>query len=124
MGVAVDGNEREDIARSLGPESKVLMLLNHGVVTLGNTPDEALFYLNNLVNACEFQIDALALGLDNVIVPDINTVQNIDANCSQLDWARGELEWEAEMRKLDMLGCRTGQIYKTSSLIHSAANRL
>jgi hypothetical protein len=23
MGVAVDGNEREDIARSLGPESKV-----------------------------------------------------------------------------------------------------
>jgi hypothetical protein len=32
------------------------MLLNHGVVTLGNTPDEALFYLNNLVNACEFQV--------------------------------------------------------------------
>ena len=45
------------------------------------------------------------MGLDNVIVPDVDALTTVGVGCSQLEWGRGELEWEAEMRKLDMQVC-------------------
>lgn len=35
---------------------QVLILRNHGLVTLGSTVEEAFYYIHNLVTACEIQV--------------------------------------------------------------------
>ena len=40
----------------LFPVSQVLILRNHGLVTVGETVEEAFFYIHNLVAACEIQV--------------------------------------------------------------------
>ena len=45
---------------------------------------------------------AIAAGLENVIMPDVDHMTVFGDEPSDETWARGELEWEAEMRKLDM----------------------
>ncbi|KAH9403883.1 Class II Aldolase and Adducin N-terminal domain [Tyrophagus putrescentiae] len=65
-GLVVDEAERESIARDLGPNNKVLILRNHGVVTGGETLEEALYLMTNLVLACETQIRLAQVGLENI----------------------------------------------------------
>lgn len=36
---------------------QVLILRNHGLVTLGTTVEEAFYYIHNLVTACEIQVE-------------------------------------------------------------------
>lgn len=38
------------------PLSQVLILRNHGLVTVGETVEEAFYYIHNLVTACEIQV--------------------------------------------------------------------
>ncbi len=35
---------------------QVLILRNHGLVTVGETVEEAFYYMHNLVTACEIQV--------------------------------------------------------------------
>lgn len=35
---------------------QVLILRNHGLVTMGSTVEEAFYYIHNLVTACEIQV--------------------------------------------------------------------
>lgn len=46
----------------------------------------------------------MAVGLDNIIIPDVDDtdVFGVNVGGDDLKWATGQLEWEAEMRKLDM----------------------
>lgn len=39
--------------------SKVLILRNHGLVTVGESVEEAFYYIHNLVVACEIQVSIL-----------------------------------------------------------------
>lgn len=55
-GILVDDKEKDDIARNLGPNNKVLFLRNHGVVTCGKTVEEAWWLMNLVVKACENQV--------------------------------------------------------------------
>lgn len=38
------------------PLLQVLILRNHGLVTVGETVEEAFYYIHNLVTACEIQV--------------------------------------------------------------------
>ncbi|XP_046446650.1 protein hu-li tai shao-like isoform X5 [Daphnia pulex] len=67
-GILVDPEERESIARNLGPLNKVMFLRNHGLVILGETIEEAFFRACNTVLACESQIRMMPVGLDNLIM--------------------------------------------------------
>mmetsp|Transcript_15177 Transcript_15177/g.23194 ORF Transcript_15177/g.23194 Transcript_15177/m.23194 type:complete len:298 (-) Transcript_15177:561-1454(-) len=72
-GSATDLNERERIAKSLGPTSKVLILLNHGPVTAGETVEEAFFYMYLVTLASTWQARALAAvggDLSKMNIPD------------------------------------------------------
>ena len=40
----------------LGPENKVLLLPNHGAITLGKSVHEAFYLTHQLVEACKVQI--------------------------------------------------------------------
>jgi ribulose-5-phosphate 4-epimerase/fuculose-1-phosphate aldolase len=60
-GVALDLDERERIVKDLG-DKDVMILRNHGTLTLGTTVAEAFTLMYFLENACEKQIKAQAGG--------------------------------------------------------------
>lgn len=92
-GILVDEEEKVLIQKNLGPKSKVssnrtvygayrmafvsepstllfvflflkvLILRNHGLVSVGESVEEAFYYIHNLVVACEIQVSMLSVHL-------------------------------------------------------------
>ncbi|GAB1603915.1 gamma-adducin-like isoform X2 [Argonauta hians] len=121
-GIIVDQDEREKLARSLGPANKVMFLRNHGIVACGETVEEAYHFAFNVMKACDTQINALPAGLDNLVLVDEESQKKTFAIAGQSGgggvdtsgrkWKTGELEFEALMRMMDNSGFRTGYIYR------------
>ncbi len=55
-GLLVDQEERDKLARTLGPASKILFLRNHGVCALGESIEEAFYLAQNVMSACDSQV--------------------------------------------------------------------
>ncbi|XP_036443494.1 alpha-adducin isoform X6 [Colossoma macropomum] len=125
-GVLVDEEENVLIQKNLGPTSKVLILRNHGLVSVGETVEEAFYYIHNLVRACEIQVRTLASagGPDNLVMLDPSKYKSRsrhpepagDGTSPHPKWQVGEQEFEALMRMLDNLGYRTGYPYRCPAL--------
>ncbi|CAM4664358.1 hypothetical protein PO909_007581 [Leuciscus waleckii] len=125
-GILVDEEENVLIQKNLGPKSKVLILRNHGLVSVGETVEEAFYYIHNLVTACEIQVRTLASagGPDNLVMLDPGKYKSRprhlepagDGSSSHPKWQIGEQEFEALMRMLDNLGYRTGYPYRCPAL--------
>uniref|UniRef100_A0A673BBI7 Alpha-adducin n=1 Tax=Sphaeramia orbicularis TaxID=375764 RepID=A0A673BBI7_9TELE len=125
-GILVDEEETGLIQRNLGPNSKVLILRNHGLVSVGETVEEAFYYIHNLVTACEIQVRTLASagGPDNLVMLDPDKYKSRprvpdlegDKSSTHPRWQIGEQEFEALMRMLDNLGYRTGYPYRCPAL--------
>ncbi|EMP30514.1 Beta-adducin [Chelonia mydas] len=101
----------------------ILVLRNHGVITLGDTVEEAFYKTFHLQAACEIQVSALssAGGVENLIVlerekyrpHDVGSVRWAGSTFGPMQKSRlGEHEFEALMRMLDNLGYRTGYKYR------------
>uniref|UniRef100_A0A8C6UJ55 Adducin 3 (gamma) a n=1 Tax=Neogobius melanostomus TaxID=47308 RepID=A0A8C6UJ55_9GOBI len=115
--------ERIELQKALGPTAKVLVLRNHGVLTLGETVEEAFTYMYNVQFACEIQVKAISCAgsVDNLIVLDQETYKSRTHDVGTADdvnlggtykWKNGELEFESLMRMLDNMGYRTGYTYR------------
>ncbi|RHY21539.1 hypothetical protein DYB32_009786 [Aphanomyces invadans] len=65
-GLAVSVEEKPRLKADLGPENKVFILRNHGLLTGGRTIAEAFFFMYYTVHACKIQVAALSAGIDNV----------------------------------------------------------
>uniref|UniRef100_A0AAQ6AKH6 Alpha-adducin n=1 Tax=Amphiprion ocellaris TaxID=80972 RepID=A0AAQ6AKH6_AMPOC len=125
-GILVDQEESALIQKNLGPNSKVLILRNHGLVSVGETVEEAFYYIHNLVTACEIQVRTLASagGPDNLVLLDPGKYKSRprvpepagDGSVTHPKWQVGEQEFEALMRMLDNLGYRTGYPYRCPAL--------
>ncbi|KAM8939931.1 alpha-adducin isoform 1-T1 [Pelodytes ibericus] len=125
-GIVVDEDEKVLIQKNLGPKSKVLILRNHGLVTIGETVEEAFYYIHNLMSACEIQVRTLASagGPDNLVLLDPGKYKKSrspespsgDGGVPHPKWLVGEQEFEALMRMLDNLGYRTGYPYRCPAL--------
>ncbi|XP_059500881.1 alpha-adducin isoform X2 [Stegostoma tigrinum] len=133
-GILVDEGEKILIQKNLGPKNKVLILRNHGLVAVGETIEEAFYYIHNLVVACEIQVRTMASagGPDNLILLDpvkykaksrCPESSGGDENSSHPKWLTGEQEFEAIMRMLDNLGYRTGYPYRCPALREKTKNR-
>lgn len=59
-GVVLASEEGAQIAAALGPTNKACILRNHGLLTVGNTVDEAAFLFLSLEHACQGQLLAEA----------------------------------------------------------------
>ncbi|XP_061887334.1 alpha-adducin isoform X10 [Entelurus aequoreus] len=126
QGILVDDEENALIQKNIGPKSKVLILRNHGLVSVGETVEEAYYYIHNLVTACEIQVRTLASagGPDNLIMLDPGKYKSRsripeppgEGYPAQPKWQVGEQEFEALMRMLDNLGYRTGYPYRCPAL--------
>ncbi|XP_050718270.1 protein hu-li tai shao-like isoform X12 [Eriocheir sinensis] len=132
QGIFVNQEEKDKLARNLGPINKVMLLRNHGVVCCGETIEEAWYNTYHTVLACETQMRMAPLGLDNLIVVTdearhaafevarrgaggVDSKQEGGAagqGPKERKWKVGELEFEALMRSMDNGGLRTGYIYR------------
>uniref|UniRef100_A0A1B6IC08 Class II aldolase/adducin N-terminal domain-containing protein n=1 Tax=Homalodisca liturata TaxID=320908 RepID=A0A1B6IC08_9HEMI len=128
LGSIHEPEEKEKLARDLGPLNKVMFLSNHGALCCGETIEEAFYNVYNTVLACETQLKLMPVGIENLqLIPDETRKQIYDAarNApegtapppSQIDkkekrFRIGGLEYEALMRMLDNAGFRTGYIYR------------
>lgn len=66
-----DSDEKEKIARNLGPMNKVMLLTNRGALCCGETVEEAFYNVYNTVLACETQLKLMPAGLENLgFVPE------------------------------------------------------
>ena len=62
--------EGERIAEALGPKGKGILLSNHGLLTVGNTVDEAAFLFTSMEIACGVQLEVEKAGLQKKIIGD------------------------------------------------------
>ncbi|KAF3849009.1 hypothetical protein F7725_015506 [Dissostichus mawsoni] len=126
QGILVNEEEVAVIQKNIGTNRKVLILRNHGLVTVGETVEEAFYYIHNLVTACEIQVRTLASagGPDNLVMLDPTKYKSRprvpepagDGSSVHPKWQIGEQEFEALMRMLDNLGYRTGYPYRCPAL--------
>nr|NVI74696.1 hu li tai shao [Cucujiformia] len=77
LGGLIDPEEKDKLARNLGPNNKVLLLTNQGVLCCGETIEEAFFNARNTVLACEAQLKLLPIGFDNIILLNEETRKRI-----------------------------------------------
>jgi len=127
-GILNEDKFRLSVAKSLGQKNKILILNNHGIVSLGATVEEAWCQLFGVLYACETQWRALASvgGNENgLILPSDAAIQQAKTELikeqsglnlgGDVKWGVGEMEFEAEMRYLDYRGLSTGYPYKVKT---------
>ncbi|XP_033756957.1 alpha-adducin-like isoform X7 [Pecten maximus] len=121
QGILCDQSERDSLQRNLGPINKVMFLRNHGVVACGATTEEAFHFASNVMMACESQVKAVPVGMDNLVLIDSEVRKKTymlgnqgggGVDTGGKKWRPGEIEFEAQMRQLDNVGYRTGYVYK------------
>jgi ribulose-5-phosphate 4-epimerase/fuculose-1-phosphate aldolase len=100
-GIALELAERERIVADLA-DNPVLILRNHGLLTVGRTAAEMfsnMFYLNR---ACEIQVAALSMGRALQQVSEAVRTRVVAQNSQMaLDDGDLELEWAAHLRTLE-----------------------
>jgi len=102
-GVADDLEERERIVKDLDGGG-VLILRNHGLLSIGATVAEAFARMNRIERACRMQLSAMTGGAElNPIPKEVAdyTMQQGAALSTTGRGAGGELMWKALLRKLD-----------------------
>lgn len=111
-GPATDEDERARIVRDLG-DNRILVLRNHGLLTVGKTIGEAFTWMFRAERACRMQLAFQQSGAE--LHPVGEAVQQLSMDRSkkfssdQGHRPVGKLEWPAYLRQLD----RRDQSYKT-----------
>lgn len=102
-GIVFAADEGEHIAAALGASHKGLILMNHGLLTVGATVDEAGFMFGLLDRACDMQLRveaAAAAGLPKRVISDEEAAFNFkmasEVNALYRE-AQPDLEYEFEM---------------------------
>lgn len=94
----------ERMLKDFGPTNNVLLLRNHGSITVGESVHEAFFLTYQLVEACRVQLLSLSAcktDADLSTVPDSiveKTYQIVQAKYTGEDF--GKLEWDAARRQM------------------------
>jgi ribulose-5-phosphate 4-epimerase/fuculose-1-phosphate aldolase len=98
-GITEDFGERERLIADLG-DNRVMIMHNHGVLTVGKTAREAFILMKHLLEAAEIQLAMEATGGEMIeIRPDI--CRKTVAQYEKHDSGRGSADWPAYLRLLD-----------------------
>lgn len=106
-GIALDHDERERLVADLGPSKQVLILRNHGLVTLGRTVAEAFILMLNLDRACRVQMAIQASGqATQPLSPEVceRTALQYESGASKAMAGKPDpnlREWKALLRRLE-----------------------
>ena len=100
-GVALDHDERPRLQRDLGQHS-IMLLHNHGTLTVGRTCAQAFLRMYMLERACTMQVRTRMLGHDDIPTADAVIEKNIALSRSGgIEQLADHLVWPALLRKLD-----------------------
>lgn len=105
-GIATDLAERDRLAADLG-NNKVLILRNHGLMTVGESIGEAFVWMYRAERACRMQLSVQQAGAELTPIPqevqqttiDRNRFLNSDKGYRTI----GKMEWPALLRQLDRI---------------------
>lgn len=97
-GVALDLDERERLVRDLG-DKDVMILRNHGTLTVGKTIPEAFTLMYFLVKACEIQVKAQGSG--KLRMPSEAAIETTRQQSLDRMSGTAQLSWPALLRMLD-----------------------
>lgn len=105
LGIVTAEEEGQQIARALGSKGKAALLLNHGLISVGHTVDEAAFLIGLVDRSCDIQlrVEAACAGnpeLKKRIIP--HEVAQANAKMAGgKDWlyeeAQPDIQYEIEM---------------------------
>jgi len=101
-GIATDNSEEcELLGRDLG-DRWIMIMQNHGLLTVGRSVAEAFYHLYTVENACKVQVDVLASGAE-IVTPAPEVVDELARYGSS--WAENQpfldMLWGAVLRLLD-----------------------
>jgi ribulose-5-phosphate 4-epimerase/fuculose-1-phosphate aldolase len=99
-GVALNPEEQPRLVRDLG-ENSFLMLRNHGLLTVGNTPADAFLLMYMFEAACMIQVRAQAGGADLISIGQPILAGTKAAARQVTRGLGGALVWPGLLRKLD-----------------------
>ncbi|KAJ4256830.1 hypothetical protein NW762_008926 [Fusarium torreyae] len=80
-GVVLGSEEGDRIAAAMGPRGKGCILRNHGILTVGQTVDEAAWLYTSMENSCRVQLlaeAAAASGVPKVLIEEEEANFNFD----------------------------------------------
>ena len=107
-GIALSNAEKDRLVADLGDKA-VMILRNHGLLTVGATPGQAFLRMFYLERSCEIQVDALAGGAPIVVPPPEvceHTARQFEGGQSKDDYsidASPNLAWAAMLRLVERL---------------------
>ena len=84
-GVVLDTEEGKRIAHALG-EHKAAILVNHGLLTVGGSVDEAAWWFITMERTCQAQLLAMAAGTPKPIDPEVATLTRKQVGSSIAGW--------------------------------------
>jgi ribulose-5-phosphate 4-epimerase/fuculose-1-phosphate aldolase len=103
-GVVDDTAEGDRIAAALG-DKKAAILANHGLLTVGHTVDEALFWFVTMERTCEVELLAMAAGEPKEIDPEVAALTRTQVGGNLAGWfsAQPLFDW-IEAAEPDLAG--------------------
>ena len=103
-GVVDDPAEGDRIAAALG-DNKAAILANHGLLTVGHTVDEALFWFVTMERTCEVELLARSAGEPKEIDPEVAalTYKQVGSNLAGWFSAQPLFDW-IEAAEPDLVG--------------------
>jgi ribulose-5-phosphate 4-epimerase/fuculose-1-phosphate aldolase len=84
-GVVLDKAEGERIAKTLG-DAKAMILQNHGLLTVGQSVDEAAWWFIKMERSCEAQLHAEAAGTPIKIAPEVAELTRNQSGTHKAGW--------------------------------------
>lgn len=101
-GLALNEDEKSRLVADLGTKNNMI-LINHGLLTVGRTPAEAFLSMYILERACRIQIFAQSGGAALVPVPE-SILKNVATQLNAVTVGQGaQLTWPGLLRKLDRI---------------------
>ncbi len=100
-GIALNLDERERLVADLGPEKTLMLLRNHGTLSVGESAAgcwAGMFYLER---ACKQQVMALSGGRDKVLLAPQHSIDEVKAQTGRGMEPIGKLAWAGALRQLD-----------------------
>ena len=102
-GLAVNADEKKRLQADLGSTSRLMVLRNHGLLSLGSTAAQAFHYMYAMEQACKIQILAQSSGAELISVPK-PIVDGIMEQVMVVSRGEGsQFIWPGLLRKLDRL---------------------
>ena len=98
-GIATDLSERERLVADLG-DANILILRNHGLLTVGENVSEAFEIMVLLERACQAQVAAQSGGAALNLIPD-DVAEHAARQFETVSGRTGDRAWPAYVRRMD-----------------------